>query len=85
MDNGGNAAFNPIAEISELEALARAKEVYMKEVRVGKNSEEDKQDAVQQAYRTYQTTGGQCKEQKLISNAMDLYLEEKIFNTVVEK
>lgn len=84
MDNGGNAAFDPIAEIAELEALNRAKDVYMKEVRVGHNSDADKEDACQQAYKAYSSYGGNSKEIGMIAQALELYMEEKKFSLMVE-
>jgi len=84
MDNGGNAAFDPIAEIAEMEALNRAKEGYMKEVRAGHNSDADKKDACQQAYKAYSSYGGHSKEIRMIAQALELYMEEKEFNLMVE-
>jgi len=84
LNNGGNAAFDPTHEIGELEAIKHAVEQYKKEMRIGKIADGDSESAASAAIRAYKAVFGR-KDTSVVTAIVEAYLEEKVYDTQVEK
>jgi len=84
LSNGGNAAFDPTHELAELEAIKHAVEVYKKEMRIGKIADGDSESAASAAIRAYKAIFGR-KDGGIVTSIVEAYLEEKVYDTQVEK